>query len=182
MVDQRSLFSTGPDDEPASPRRTPLNKAAKTSPFDRAFKQAMQRLNRRAMSAWQLATKLGELKHDEAIVAQVIERLKRIGALDDEKLARGLIEEVTRKGPAGAALLRKKLARFGFEESLVDRVVNDAASAASPVDEARALVAKKLPSLMRFPAATRLRRLASLLARRGMDEETIESVLSEMET
>ena len=186
MADQPTLWNTPASAEP-SPKKAAKKKAAKRgkqSPFDRAFHQAMQRLNRRAMSCSQVETKLRGLKHDDVTIQQVIDRLKQIGALDDAKLAREVIEQVQRKGPAGSALLRRKLAKYGFDEALVERVIAEAGpgSASSLAEQARAFVTAKLPSLARLAPAARLRRLAGLLARRGIDEDTIESVLSEFTT
>jgi regulatory protein len=182
MADQPSFWNDRPSSRPKKKRGPQETRAPskKISPFDRAFKQAMQRLNRRALSSSQIAAKLRLLKHEDETIEQVIDRLTSIGALDDEKLAKQIVGEVVRQGPAGPMLMRKKLARFGFDRAIVDRVVAKAAAESSPVEAARRLVERRLPAMARLPEEKRLRRLFGLLARRGLDRDTIETVLRDL--
>ncbi|MCX5658946.1 MAG: regulatory protein RecX [Planctomycetota bacterium] len=163
--------------------------------FDAALRKAAKQIDRRARSAQQARDAMARQGLDEAMAGRVIDRLKALGLIDDAALGRALIEETLARQPAGAALLRAKLQRRGLDEEMINQLVGggddiqrDAAAANSSGDssdvprpsglaDARRLAVQTLPKLARFDAATRLRRLAGLLARRGFDADTIESAL-----
>ncbi len=145
--------------------------------IDAVVRQAMRMLNRRAMTRAEMEGKLGERGHDQDVVAEGLDRLERLGALDDAQVGRLMVAQLTRDRPAGAALLVEKLCARGLSEDLAERIVGDHLSGDDAEASARALVEQRLPSLRHCDPPTRARRLAGLLARRGFDEQTIESVV-----
>jgi regulatory protein len=173
-------------------------RVAAAAMYDKALRAALRRIDRRAMSTRQLADKLRSLGFEQAIIESVTAQLTQRGLLDDKAFGEALIREVHRGKPAGPRLLRAKLRQKGLESQLIDQLLEaDAAADLVDIDvdalagenpsavsttTARAikLVRQKLPSLMRFDAITRKRRLWGLLARRGFDGETIEHALKMM--
>ncbi len=153
---------------------------AKTS--DKAFRDASNRLARRAMSRGMLDEKLRGLGHDEAVRAEALERLEKLGLLDDEGFGRALIREATRSRPAGPRLLRQKLFQKRLNAKLIDRLIaeHEAAQQArdDPDAEAVEFAVKRAATLRRFDAATRRRRLYGQLARRGFNSDTIERAMN----
>lgn len=161
--------------------------------FDAALRKAAKQVDRRARSAREVRDALARAGHDEAMSARVVDRLSQLGMIDDAALGKALIDETLARQPAGLALLRAKLLRRGIDETTIDRLIGagdvirrDADDAAASADEpprasgvadARRLALQRLPSLARFDSATRLRRLAGLLARRGFDADTVEAAL-----
>ena len=145
--------------------------------FEAAFDQAMRMINRKRLSRAKVTEKLAERGHDEAIVDRVIAKLLAIGALNDETLATDLVEEIDRKRPAGPAMKRIKLAQRGVSEEIIERVVGQSASPSSQLADARKLIASKSKAMAKLDETARKRRLWDLLARRGFDEETIDTVL-----
>jgi regulatory protein len=150
------------------------------STFQRALAAAMKSAGRRPLSRRRLDEKMRKAGWDDAMIARVIERLTQLGALDDEKLGRALVEEIQARKPAGPALLRAKLRQRGLENRLIEKLVQEVADdpARDPVADATELARKKLRTLARFDPATRKRRLWGLLARRGFNGETIANVLA----
>lgn len=97
---------------------------------------------------------------------RVLERFDDVGLIDDAMFARMWIES----RHAGRGLAKKALAhelrRRGIDSALVD----DAVAELTPEQEeamARALVERKLRLMQGLDAATRTRRLAGMLARKG---------------
>lgn len=157
------------------------NRIAEAAKVDRSLQSMMKLLARRTLSTQRAREKLAGTDLPSALQERVITRLQELGLLDDSAMARELIDEMHRRSPAAAPLLRHKMLQRGLSEATADEVLREKASDASPVELARQLVAQHLPRLRRLDEVTRLRRLAGLLARRGFEEDTIEQVLSEVE-
>ncbi|GAB4109474.1 MAG: hypothetical protein Kow00105_18190 [Phycisphaeraceae bacterium] len=148
--------------------------------FDKALRQAMTRLNRRAMSRRDLDRKLRDLGHDETLRARVLDHLAGLNLLDDEAYARALIEATCRRKPAGPQLLRQKLYKKGINRSLIEKLVSEATDGQDLSPGAVELARKKLRTMQRLDLPTRKRRLFGLLARRGFNPDTISSVMAEL--
>ncbi len=156
-------------------------KVAQAAVYDKALRQAMNRLNRRAMSRRDLDKKLKELEYDAPVREQVLDRLTELNYLDDEAYGRALVESTLRRKPAGPQLLRQKLYQKGLDRSLIEKLVGEATDAQDLAPGAVELARKKLQSMQRLDAETRRRRVYGLLARRGFNPDTISSVMSELE-
>jgi regulatory protein len=148
--------------------------------FDKALQQALNRLNRRAMSRHDLDYKLKKLDYGQAVREQVLDRLTEMRFLDDEAYARALIDATMRRKPAGPQLLRQKLYQKGIDRSLIERLVGEATDAQDLAPGAVELARKKLRTMQRLDLQTRKRRLYGLLARRGFNPDTISSVMAEL--
>ena len=153
---------------------------AQASVFDKALRQAMNRLNRRAMSRSDLDFKLKRLDYTQPVREEVLEKLTEMGFLDDEAYARALIDATLRRKPAGPQLLRQKLFQKGIDRSLIERLVSEATDAQDLAPGAVDLARKKLRTMQRFDIETRKRRLYGMLARRGFNPDTISSVMAEL--
>ena len=160
---------------------TLAEKVAQAAVYDKALRQAMNRLNRRAMSRRDLGRKLKELGYDAAVRDEVLDRLTELNYLDDEAFGRTLIEITLRRKPAGPQLLRQKLYQKGLDASLIERLVSEATDAQDLAPGAVELARKKLNTMQRLDPETRRRRLYGLLARRGFNPDTISSVMAELE-
>lgn len=97
---------------------------------------------------------------------RVLDRFDDVGLIDDAMFARMWVES----RHAGRGLAKKALAhelrRRGVDSALVDEAVAELAPEQEETT-ARALVARRLPSTRGLDAATRTRRLAAMLARKG---------------
>lgn len=153
---------------------------AEASVYDKALRQAMNRLNRRAMSRSDLDFKLKRLDYTQPVREEVLDKLTEMGFLDDEAYARALIEATMRRKPAGPQLLRQKLFQKGIHRSLIERLVGEATDAQDLAPGAVDLARKKLRTMQRLDIETRKRRLYGLLARRGFNPDTISSVMAEL--
>ncbi|MEX0885603.1 MAG: regulatory protein RecX [Phycisphaeraceae bacterium] len=148
---------------------------------DKAMRDALRLLARRAQSRSELVQKLRRRGHGSETCERVVERLADRGEVDDEAFARALIREELARKPAGPMLLRQKLAQKGVDRAMAERVVGEAFAEADQVGPAVELARKRWPSLARFDPATRRRRLYGVLARRGFDADTIRQALQSVE-
>lgn len=150
--------------------------------YDKAMADAMRRLNRRALSRRDLDAKLKQREHAPAIREQVLDRLETLSWLDDAAFGRTLIREITNRRPAGPRLLAQKLRQKGLQPSLIDQLLAEQSEQTDedPVKPACELARKKLRTLNRFDAATRKRRVYSLLARRGFEPDVIDQVMQQL--
>jgi len=147
---------------------------------DKAYRQTMQRLNRRAMSRHQLDRKLRELGHDAAVAADVLDRLERAGLIDDRALGAAMIRETISRKPAGPRLLRSKLAQRGLARKLIDELLAEVEAGGDPVGQAAELARQRLARMGDLDERTRKRRLWGVLARRGFAPDVIERALAQL--
>jgi len=150
--------------------------------YDKAFRAAMRRLARRAMSTKMVSDKLRELGHTPEVSARVLERLEALEVINDEAFGQALVRDILNRKPAGPQLLKQKLYQKGIAGSLADQLIREATSdhdaqRQSAIDFAR----KRAKSLARFDAPTRKRRLYGQLARRGFDPDTIRAAIASVE-
>lgn len=149
--------------------------------YRKAYKQAMNRVERRVWAASKLEKKLLELEHAPAIVARVMKKLSELGVVDDENTGRALIREIQSRKPAGPRLLRVKLMQKGLDRALVDRLLAELSpSNDESVEGARELAKKKLRAMSRLDPMTRKRRLYGMLARRGFGPDVIAQALDKL--
>ncbi len=150
---------------------------------DKAMKQAMNRLDRRALTRFELDRKLKKLEHDDTTRRAVLDRLESLGLLDDRAYAEALVRSITRTRPAGPKLLKQKLWQKGVPQKIAEAVLAEAGpDAESQAEQAIAFAQKKAASMERLDAATRKRRLYGQLARRGFDRDAIDAAMQSIET
>ncbi len=150
--------------------------------YDKAMRDAMRRLARRAMSRGQVRDKLRTLGHGAAVIDRVLARLDELELIDDAAFGRMLIDETRRARPAGPRLLQQKLRQKGLDPELIGRLIDEAEEHADADADARALIEKTLPRLRNCDAPTRRRRLYGVLARRGFDNDVIQRAIEEVES
>ncbi|WP_394812856.1 regulatory protein RecX [Streptomyces boetiae] len=103
-------------------------------------------------------------------VSAVLDRFEEAGLIDDAAFAEAWVESRHHgRGLAGRALARELRTR-GVDSTVIDRAVGRLDRDQEEAT-ARVLVRRRLPATAGLPAPKRLRRLASLLARRGYGEE-----------
>lgn len=149
--------------------------------IDKAMRDGMSRLNRRAMSRRDLDMKLREKGHSAEARAAALDRLAELGVIDDAAYGAALAEETVRRKGAGPRLVEQKLRAKGLEGDQARRLA-DAATGDADAQRAAAMRAaeKKLRTMPGLDAATRRRRLYGLLGRRGYTPDVINDVMDAM--
>lgn len=158
-------------------------KAKDAAAFEEAYHALAKRVNRRALSVREATDFLAGRGLAEPIVDRAIEHAVRVGLLSDDALARGLIDSVTRRRPAGDALLQHKLMSRGIGEADAERIIaghrvsqpgaHGTGGEEAAAMSARGFAAAEFEKLSSLPPDKARRKVATLLARRGFDEDAI---------
>lgn len=176
LIGELGLSVDQPWDEPLA------TKVRDAADYDRAYRAATQRLNRRQLSITQLSQKLRQLGHAAIVIDRVIDRLGELGLLDDHALGQTIIQSIMSRKPSGPRFLRAKLRQRGLGADLVDRLIQETqADSQTAVDQAIILARRKLKTMpANLDSIVRRRRLWGLLARRGFDPDAIEQALLQL--
>jgi SOS response regulatory protein OraA/RecX len=146
---------------------------------DAAHAAALRLLTARARTRAELRQRLEERGFEAAAVAETLERLERVGLVDDAALAAAVAEGRAERGldaPAIAAELRDR----GVDPVLAERAAQAAVPAEDRADRCRQVAQARLAQLAGLPAPTQLRRLAAYLARRGYPPDLAETVARDL--
>jgi regulatory protein len=139
--------------------------AAATEAVEAAEARLLRALRSRSLSVSEVRSRLRQDGVDAADVDAIVDRLERLGALDDAALAEQLVHVGTTRKNQGRRAIAQALSARGIARDVVD-----AALAELPDDdEERALefARGKAQSLVRYDEDTALRRLVGQLGRRG---------------
>lgn len=130
-----------------------------------AERKLVRSLASRGLSISEARAKLRQQDLPAELVDDIIERLVRTGALDDDRLAEQLVHAATSRKKQGRRAIAQSLAARGIPRDAIDSALADL-----PDDDAeRALefARAKAAQLARYDDDTALRRLVGQLARRG---------------
>ena len=142
----------------------------------RAENVSMHALTRRGQSRRELERTLRSRELPEDVIAHEIERLERVGLIDDIALAQNLV---------GVLQERKGLGRTAIASELTRRLLSPAAieyalelvDTGDELARARDLAVKRAAQLSSYDRETAERRLAGYLARRGYSGSTVRAAV-----
>lgn len=145
--------------------------------------KALSYLAYRARSRFEVRRKLLRGGFDEAVVAQVLDRLEELGYLDDAAYARAYAQGRFETGGYGPQRVRSDLMRRGVARAVIDRVLADVFSEQDDILEtARAQAERRWARLAgEEDPRKRRKKLYDFLLRRGFSYDTIRRVADELE-
>ncbi|MEO8907097.1 MAG: regulatory protein RecX [Microbacteriaceae bacterium] len=142
----------------------------------RAANVSIHQLARRGMSRWELQQVLERREVTDDVAAAELDRLERVGLLDDAALALTLVyTQHTRKG-LGRQTIAHELRRRHIDQDIID----DALAEIEDDDErerALELAHKRVGQLHSFDDDTARRRLGGFLARKGYSSEIVRAAV-----
>ena len=153
-------------------------KAAEPDPRDVARQIVLRQLAMAPRSRAELLQKLTQRGCTAEVAGAVLDRMTRVGLVDDEAYAHMLV----RTQQAGRGLARRALARELRTKGIEGDLADEALSSISDEDErdrARALVDKKLRAMHGLGIEVQTRRLAGMLARKGYSSSVTYAVIRE---
>ena len=157
------------DDSGAGPHADP-EAVARTILLDRLESQPRTR--------HELAQTLTRKNVPDEVADRVLDRFEEVGLVDDAAFARSWVES----RQSGRGLARRALAQELRRKGVADDVAREALDAIDPEAEtaaARTLVRRRLATMSRLDHQARVRRLTSMLARRGYPSGVAFSVVRE---
>ena len=129
-----------------------------------------------------MAGALAKKNVPDKLATSLLDRFEEVGLIDDVDFARQWVQSRQRTRGLAPRVLALELRRKG----IADEIVRDVLADIDPVDERQAahrLVQKKLRSMASLDDTTRIRRLTSMLARKGYSPQlAFDVVRAELET
>ena len=150
--------------------------AIETDSRARASKLSMRALTRRGVSSQEMTRVLLSNEIDAESASVEVERLERVGLLDDAVLAETLVRTLSERKGLGRVALSAELRRRGIEKTVVAAAVSELDSESELV-RASKLAAKRAPQLRSLDSETARRRLSAFLMRRGYSGSVVSAAV-----
>jgi regulatory protein len=144
----------------------------------RAENISLHALSRRGVSSHEMAKTLRSRDLPEEIVLEEVERLERVGLLNDVELAENLVQSKQDRKGLGKGAITAELRQRGIAQEAIDSAISDIDD---DDEQARATewAVKRAGQLRGLDQATAERRLSAFLMRRGYRSEVIRRALEE---
>jgi regulatory protein len=147
-------------------RRKKIEDLPRDEQLEKAKDYAMYLLSASAKTRGQLEEKLLGKSYPEDVVSEALDRLTEVGLIDDEAYARAFVSSRHEVRGLSASAIRRELQRKGVDKEIADEAVTSIDSD-DEWERAYDLVARKAKSMHRLDKDTKVRRLVSMLARKG---------------
>jgi regulatory protein len=146
-----------------------------------AHRIAMQRLSVAPQTRAQLEAAMAKKSVPRAVRERVLDRLTQVGLVDDAAFAQAWVQSRHLRKGLGKRVLESELRKHGVAADLVDDAVE---SLTSDQEEqtARALAMQSMARTQSLDLSVRVRRLVSLLARKGYSADLTYRVVSSVMT
>ena len=148
----------------------------------RVYDRALAMLVSRGRAARELRLILLKKREPEPLVNAAIDRLTRVGALNDELFARQFVRERLARGSMAPRRVQSELARRGVSRATIEAALAEVREEES-IDDAAAiekLAARKLRTMAKLEPPVRRRRLFAFLSRRGYDADDIRAAMEKL--
>lgn len=160
-----------------------LREIAGAEEVHKATESALGLLEVRARAKREIQTRLTQKGYDENVIAQAIEKLARLGLIDDAQFAAQWVEAKTRIGgsrPVGKRRLSSELFGKGVAKDQIEEAIGQV-SAADELALARAAAQKKVRVVPteREAMQSERQKLMGFLQRRGFGWEIVKRVTRE---
>lgn len=142
----------------------------------RAENVSMHALTRRGMSRWELGQVLLGRELEPHIVEAELERLERVGLIDDAALAETVVRTQHERKGLGKAALVAVLRRRNIEQNVIDEALVQV-SAEDEAARAESLAERRAAQLTGLDHDTAVRRLSGYLQRKGYSSETVRAAV-----
>lgn len=140
------------------------------------FDHAMRFLERRMHSRTELQRKLARHEYGPQVLEMVLDRLTKLGYLDDAEFARQKIQQLQRRLHGQRSAL-SQLLKAGVKSQTVRQAMSDEYSRDDALAAAQTLIAKQQGRLRSLDPMTAKRRLLGMLQRRGFDYELVKPLV-----
>ncbi|WP_167051402.1 regulatory protein RecX [Salinibacterium sp. ZJ77] len=139
---------------------------------------SMKALGRRSLSQRELERLLREQSDDAAAVATEIDRLTRVGLLDDEALAQSLVASLHERKGLGRTAIAAELTRRLLSPGAIAYAL-ELVDTGDELARAAELARKRAGQLANLDRDTAVRRLTGYLARRGYSGSTLRAAVDQ---
>ncbi|MCY3865677.1 MAG: RecX family transcriptional regulator [Chloroflexi bacterium] len=150
-----------------------VDQVADARRLQRAYDLALRYLSYRPRSTEEVRRHLAKKQLPDSRIAEVLERLRQRGYVDDMEFARYWISSRDRFKPMGLRALKYELRQKGVDDEIVDASLAEVDEEASAIRAAQTRMSRYRGS---SPQAFR-HKLSAMLRRRGFGEYTIRDIV-----
>ncbi|MEK7441587.1 MAG: RecX family transcriptional regulator [Chloroflexota bacterium] len=150
-----------------------IERIKKSDESEMAFEKAVKFISYRPRSEKEVRQNLKKKEIEAGLIDEAVQRLKRVGLLNDEQFAQMWVESRSHSKPKGRRALKIELRQKGLSREAVEAAV----AGTNDEEVARRLAASRAPRLKKLPKIEFRRKLGSYLARRGINYEIISEVV-----
>lgn len=156
-----------------------VRKATNPASANDAFIVAMKSLQRSAQTERGLRDKLSARQFNSEVIDAIIEKLKNMELINDQKYSENYISYQNRISPRGARYLKLKLIQKGVDGEIAEQATAGITSE-DELELARGLAQKRLALLHRFDPQQRKIKLARFLAGRGFSVSVVDQIIRDI--
>lgn len=120
---------------------------------------------------------------DKDVLTKVVERLRELDYVNDEKFARWLIESRQKHSSKGIRVIKKELSEKGISKDLIESLLSDSTSHSFATEQnelAKTVLRKKMKLWEKYPVLIRKKKAYEFLLRRGFDHEAVAGAIDGM--
>jgi regulatory protein len=134
----------------------------------------------RPRSEFEIRKRLALKGYDDATIDGVVQDLKRLGDIDDDKFARFWLESRMHLNPVGDIVLRQELKEKGVADSIIEATLDEKAKNYDEYEVAFSMARERFERLKKLDRPKAMKRLYDFLLRRGFKYETVSSIIDEL--
>jgi len=156
--------------------------------LDRSREAALRALERRRRTRRELERRLAEKDFAPELIRETLDRLERVGLIDDLEYARAFLREKLGHRAVGARVVRGQLLARGVPPATVDQALAELKEAGlgheaphTEADRARKALAQIRRRYEKLDPRLRRQRLLAALVRRGFDYDVAGDVIAEVD-
>jgi regulatory protein len=155
-----------------------ITRLSRIDQYVRGKDKALRMLSIRSRSRYELDNALAGLEIAPEVRAGVLEELREVGLVDDERFAREFVGARVDLKRLGPHRLKFELRKLGVSPAIVDRTLEEAFPTGRQEELAWIAARKKLGT--RAPGERDVRRIADFLKRKGFDYGVVNRVAYEL--
>ena len=175
-ITEETFLRFGPaDGQEMDPER--LQEMERADGVARAMAEAHRLIDYRMRTRRELAVRLKSRGRTEDVIEEVLDRLEKVGLIDDGRFARQWIDERLRKRPVGLSLLRREVRQKGIGPEIIDAALEESASGEEEAGRAYEALRRQAHRYARLDRDAAHRRMVAFLARRGFGQAVIYQVV-----
>ena len=148
--------------------------------IQRAFNRALHFLGFRMRSEYEVKQKLLEAEFTEAVIQEVIIKLKKSGFLDDEQFSEALLRSQKNSSEKGPNAIKQEMNKKGIDPSIQEAVL-DEYDPEEQLQTATRLAEKAARKHTTIPPAQLKQRIQSALQRKGFSFDIIKEAIGSVE-
>ncbi len=146
---------------------------------DKVFTRVLRFVTSRPHSEREIKLWFKKKKVDEVVQGVALNRLTKLGLVDDLAFAKWWIEQRNTFRPKPIRVLKMELRQKGVSSDVIEEALGGSESP-SELETARKVVAKKAERFLKMPYEERKKRLSNFLAMRGFSWEVIKKIVDEL--